>query len=245
MSGQLGSLNTYGVFGPSTSVTGKSVSGYDKLDCIKRGDRKLQSLARTGVLIDDRGSDTYHKSASQEKMPRARYQSPKVDESPFSSDAEIDLTGGVALRTSDDITQSKLQHQTHTFAQLAAEQGIREWNNSVFDNRWLLQPEEMWNTDARRESILTISPERQPTDHKELREVLLASQFTETARESISQQKTIDDLHRQVEELTSKLRERPVLADPSKAPIVGGRAKAMPNHMSRERSMESWYCDQE
>lgn len=33
--------------------------------------------------------------------------------------------------------------QTKTFTQLARERGVREWNSTAFDDRWLLQPDEL------------------------------------------------------------------------------------------------------
>lgn len=45
-----------------------------------------------------------------------------------------------------------------TFSELARQKGIREWNNSQFDDRWLLHENEMWNVDARRSSVITMSP---------------------------------------------------------------------------------------
>lgn len=45
-----------------------------------------------------------------------------------------------------------------TFPELARENGIRGWNNSNFDDRWLLHEDEMWNVDARRTSVMTMSP---------------------------------------------------------------------------------------
>ena len=60
-------------------------------------------------------------------------------------------------------THRELAHQTTNFAQLAHDQGFRYWNNSVFDDRWLLQPEEMYKIYGGRKSDLTVSPDRKST----------------------------------------------------------------------------------
>lgn len=49
-----------------------------------------------------------------------------------------------------------------SFPELARKEGAREWNSSVFDNRWLLRPEEMFNIDPSRQSVMTISPTARP-----------------------------------------------------------------------------------
>lgn len=81
-------------------------------------------------------------------------------DSPFSSEAEIHPSSGVPLNQSDNIVPNTTLPQNTNFSQLAEHQGIHDWNNSVFDDRWLLKPEEIWNLEARRESVTTISPER-------------------------------------------------------------------------------------
>lgn len=42
--------------------------------------------------------------------------------------------------------------QTTTFEQLARERGVREWNNAAFDDRWLLQPDELARSRGSHES---------------------------------------------------------------------------------------------
>lgn len=70
--------------------------------------------------------------------------------------------------------QSSSQQQSGggrtTFPDLSAQHGLRGWNNSLFDDRWLLRSEEMWNIDHRRQSIITISPDVIPAQPSLLRD---------------------------------------------------------------------------
>ena len=66
----------------------------------------------------------------------------------------------IPFNVSGDNTPREIAHQTKTFAQLAQEQGFRNWNNIVFDDRWLLRPEEMYRIDTRCKSPLRVSPEQ-------------------------------------------------------------------------------------
>lgn len=86
----------------------------------------------------------------------------RTNDSPFSSEADIHPSSGVPLNQSDNNTMPTTALPQHAnFSQLAENQGIHDWNSSVFDNRWLLQPEEIWNLGARHDSVITVSPERQ------------------------------------------------------------------------------------
>lgn len=200
--GQLGNLSTYGIFGPSASIKGTNQAGHTEGDI-----QAAHSLGSLRIAGDTSALNGEHNLPLHNTMPHySRYQPPRVDESPFSSDAEIHPSGGVPLYGSDDTVSSSTQHQTHTFEQLASDQGIREWNNGVFDNRWLLQPEEMWKTDARRKSVLTVSPDRQPFNRNNSRAVVPATQLPEASRGSAAQQERIDTLNRQLEQLRHKLR---------------------------------------
>ena len=83
-----------------------------------------------------------------------------TNDSPFSSEADIHISSGVPLNQSGSTMPTTTLPQHANFSQLAEHQGIHDWNNSVFDDRWLLQPEEIWNLEARRDSAITVSPER-------------------------------------------------------------------------------------
>ena len=83
-----------------------------------------------------------------------------TNDSPFSSEADIHPSSGVPLNQSGSTMPTTTLPQHANFTQLAEHQGIHDWNNSVFDDRWLLQPEEIWNLEARRDPAVTISPER-------------------------------------------------------------------------------------
>lgn len=84
----------------------------------------------------------------------------RTNDSPFSSEAEIHPSSGVSLNQSDSTMPTTTLPQHANFSQLAEHQGIHDWNSSVFDDRWLLQPEEIWNLEPRRDSVTTPSPER-------------------------------------------------------------------------------------
>lgn len=84
----------------------------------------------------------------------------RSNDSPFSSEAEIHPSSGVSLNQFDSTMPTTTLPQHANFSQLAEHQGIHDWNSSVFDDRWLLQPEEIWNLEPRRDSVTTLSPER-------------------------------------------------------------------------------------
>ncbi len=83
------------------------------------------------------------------------------------SSTELQSTSGVPLSDSDTASSS--------FAVRAKQAGIPDWNekvakglvgnNSVFDGRWVLNPDEAWNVPARKNSALTISPRSQRSGH--------------------------------------------------------------------------------
>ena len=87
-------------------------------------------------------------------------------DSPQTSSAGTQSNFGVPLSESDKASS--------TFADCARQAGIPDWNeqvakglrgnNSIFDGRWVLNPDEAWNVPARRTSLLTISPECQHSD---------------------------------------------------------------------------------
>lgn len=45
-----------------------------------------------------------------------------------------------------------------SFSDLASQKGARKWADEIFDDRWVLRSDEMWNFDLRRRSIFTLSP---------------------------------------------------------------------------------------
>lgn len=231
--GQLSNLSTYGIFGPPASLTSTN-STATKQPGHTEGDKfvakSLAGLDTAGGALNVSG---ILNSPVQNTMPHySRYQPPRVDESPFSSESEIHPGGGVPLYGSED-TVSSTQHQTHTFAQLAAEQGIREWNNGVFDDRWLLQPEEMWKTAARRNSALTVSPDRQPLERNNSRTVIPITQPTEASHELAAKQKQIDALNRELEELRHKFRGASMSSEPGVAHGGEEHRNAIPNIYGR------------
>ena len=92
-----------------------------------------------------------------------------TNDSPFSSEANVHPSSGVPLNQSSSTMPTTTLPQHTNFSQLAEHQGIDDWNNNVFDDRWLLQPEEIWNLEARRESAVTVSPESLALSRNNLR----------------------------------------------------------------------------
>lgn len=45
-----------------------------------------------------------------------------------------------------------------SFSDLAMQKGVRTWSEEIFDDRWVLRSNEMWNVDPRRRSVITVSP---------------------------------------------------------------------------------------
>lgn len=45
-----------------------------------------------------------------------------------------------------------------SFSELASQNGVREWTDEIFDDRWVLRSDEMLNVDPRRRSVITVSP---------------------------------------------------------------------------------------
>ena len=125
-------------------------------------------------------------------------------DSPFSSEAEIHPSSGVPLNQTDNTMPTTTLPQHANFSQLAEHQGIHDWNNSVFDDRWLLQPEEIWNLRARRDSAITVSPERLALNQNTFR----AGDHTGLHTEG-SQRSSTQDAHMQriVREAVEKNRE--------------------------------------
>ena len=148
-----GSISSHGAFNPA-SVRLR--------DSSNRGD--IQAADSLTGLHNARGpyvKDHSHKDPSFNEMSPENSTQAVTNDSPFSSEAEIHPSSGVSLHQSDNTMPSTTLPQNASFHQLAQHQGIHDWNNSVFDKRWLLQPEEIWNLAPRAESVITVSPERQ------------------------------------------------------------------------------------
>ena len=127
--GQLGNLTTYGALAPSTHPS--EVSG-EKCDSSSGDD--LGDLPFTPI------------SARGKSNPNSTMTTPGLNQWP-----NHDHSGGVSLYG--------ITSQTKTFTELSREQGLRDWNNEEFDNRWMLQADELRKRDDSRLSTLNISPE--------------------------------------------------------------------------------------
>lgn len=84
-------------------------------------------------------------------------------------------TSSAGTRTNSGAPLTQSDRASSTFAIRAKEAGIADWNekvtkgltgnNSVFDGRWVLNPDEAWNVPARGTSVMTGSPDGQSTDY--------------------------------------------------------------------------------
>lgn len=45
-----------------------------------------------------------------------------------------------------------------SFSDPTLQNEVREWTDEIFDDRWVLRSDEMWNVDPRRRSVRTVSP---------------------------------------------------------------------------------------
>ena len=120
-------LTSYGMFADRAQFT----------DAAHGGVHTMMSPI-VGQHIPEKSTPTAKdKSSESNNMFRKVSCSTAANDSSLSSDAEIHPSSGVPLGEAE-LKQSKTsQHQTKTFADLAVEKGIMEWNNSVFDERWL------------------------------------------------------------------------------------------------------------
>ena len=152
-----GSLSSHGAFLPSTTPTRNKYN---------RGD--IQAAESLTTLRNAPGSSSlghHPENTTFDKMGPNISTHAGTNNSPFSSESEIHPSSGVPLNQSDGNMPTTTQPQHANFSQLAEHQGIHDWNNSVFDDRWLLQPEEIWKLEARRDSVITVSPERLALNH--------------------------------------------------------------------------------
>lgn len=127
----------------------------------------IQATESLTTLRNARGSSAlghHHNGTSFDKVGRNVSTHTDANDSPFSSEAEICPSSGVPLTQSNSSIPTTTLPQNANFSQLAEHRGIQNWNNSIFDDRWLLKPKEIWNLPTRRESAITISPENRLLD---------------------------------------------------------------------------------
>lgn len=181
-----------------------------------RGDP--QAAKSPTSLRNARGSSSlghHHEGISVNKMGRDISTNARTNDSPFSSEAEIHPSSGVPLNESDNTMPTTTLPQHANFPQLAEHEGIHDWNNSVFDDRWLLQPEEIWNLAARRESAITVSPERQAVNRNTSRTGDQAGSHTEGSQCSSNQYPHMQRVVREAEEKNKELRIRQLSTTPT------------------------------
>ena len=184
-----------------------------------RGD--INPVKSPTTLCNTRGSSILghrHDRPSSDKMSRDISTHAPTNDSPFSSDAEIHPSSGVSLNQSDNTIPTTTQSQKASFSQLAEHQGIHDWNNTVFDDRWLLKPEEIWNLSARRrDSVDSISPERPALTRDPSRSGNQMDSRIEGSQHSSTQNTNMQRLIREAEERKKELSGRQVSPAPIEA----------------------------
>ena len=180
--------------------------------------RDIQAAESLTTLRSARGSfalGQHHNGSSFDKIGQNISTHTNANDSPFSSEADIHPSSGVPLNQSDSTMPTTTLPQNTNFPQLSEHQGIQNWNNSVFDDRWLLQPEEIWNMATRRESVITVSPERQAMDHNTSRIGDHMTSRTEDSRRSSALNAHGQRLVREAEEEKREARARQMSTAPT------------------------------
>ena len=147
-----GSLASHGGFLPPSAPT-RDVYSRDDIQTVE-SPTTIRNAPASFILGRESKNTSFNKIGTKTPTQVG------TNDSPFSSEADIHPSSGVPLNQSSSTMPTTTLPQHANFSQLAEHQGIYDWNNSVFDDRWLLQPEEIWNLEARRDSAITISPER-------------------------------------------------------------------------------------
>ena len=127
----------------SSSARGHAVPGFNSM---AQNTENQSHLGRERVLpgVNTMARGASFQSSTQESMCSSIYPS-----------------GGVPVSGTDNSTPIMPQHQTHNFSQLASNQRVRDWNNSVFDDRWVMSPAETYHSDGRPHSASTAESGRQ------------------------------------------------------------------------------------
>ena len=180
--------------------------------------RDIQAAESLTTMRSARGSSAlgqHHNGPPFDKVGQNVSTHTNANDSPFSSEAEIHPSSGVPLNQSDSTMPTTAMSQNANFPQLSEHQGIQNWNNSVFDDRWLLQPEEIWNLATRRESIITVSPERQALDRNTSRISDNMTSRTEESRRSSALNAHGQRLNHEAEEEKKEVRARQASTAPT------------------------------
>jgi len=162
---QIANLTTYGAFKESSSSPsftkgrGSNVSGpvamrpraagsLTQLDFSNPESQNTQSVNTTADDIANADRTTYNASETDEGMH------------------PID---GVPVKVIDKINRGTLAHQTNTFPNMAARQSIRDWNNQTFDDRWILEPGEIWTIEEekREQAEVTTTLDHQSSQRRQ------------------------------------------------------------------------------
>lgn len=210
---QLASLTSYGAFVSSAVAPGGKYSQSDL--------QAAESLADLSVAQNPSLVNRDCNPSTCNTIARNPSEQTAIDNSPTTSDAEIHPSAGVSLNQVDSTIPSTTHHQTTTFSKLAKQQGIRDWNNSVFDDRWLLQPEEMWNLNPRSNSGVTVSPGRQSLNGNSFGGQHPATRITEASHPATVLKSQMERLIQEAGERKSEIRNRHGPTEPLNARWAG------------------------
>jgi len=121
-------LTAYGVFADRSKLQDASLGGVYTLMNPTEG---ASEAAEIPYAADD--------GPSSETNAMARKMSKQTEggESHFSSETEIHPCAGVPVDVPNGDIPTMNEHQEKSFEELETDRGIMEWNNSVFDERWL------------------------------------------------------------------------------------------------------------
>ena len=192
-----GSLFGHGAF-PTASTSASSHETHNRRDI-----QATESLTSLRNVLGSSTLGNHHQNTSFNKKGHDISTHAGTHDSPFSSEAEIHPSSGVPLNRSDSTMPTTTLPQRASFSQLAERQGIHDWNNSVFDDRWLLQPEEIWNMEGRRDSATTASPKGQASNGNSSRTDDRTGSYAEGSQRSSTQNAYIERL-REAEEKTKE-----------------------------------------
>ncbi|KAL9098383.1 MAG: hypothetical protein Q9163_005947 [Psora crenata] len=146
MSGHLGNLTMLGAIDQSEELL-RNTRG--KNNCSPNGEQHRTSFTPLWTCGKQNPLPAASIGAKGLGIPSARTAG-------SNGDRETSRHIGIPLNGSGANPPPETSRQTKSFAQIAREQGLRDWNSSAFDDRWLLRSGEMY-TNSERNKTLTAS----------------------------------------------------------------------------------------
>lgn len=122
------SLTTYGAMADRSKLRDASLGGVYTL---------MNSTKGPNDCVERAPGDEIVQASASHRMVRKTSKQTEGEKSRLSSEMEIHPGGGVRVDAFDGDIPTMSEHQQKSFEDLEIEQGIIEWNNSVFDERWL------------------------------------------------------------------------------------------------------------